>query len=57
VGSVVQHRGNIAENGLDANRCLFEREFAGFDLGQIENGIDDLQQMLARRFRRSSRSI
>jgi hypothetical protein len=38
------------ESRLSTARGFFENKLAGLDLRQIENGVDDLQQMLAGHF-------
>ena len=32
------------------DRCCFQDELAGFDLGQFEDGVDDAKQMFTRPF-------
>ena len=47
LGRLGDERGDVVHQAVDRHRCAFEKELAGFDLGQIENVVDDRQQMLA----------
>jgi hypothetical protein len=43
----LQHRGDIAEQRLDAHRDLIQHQLAGLDLGQFQDGVDDVEQVTA----------
>ena len=50
IGARLQHRDNIGKQAFDPDVDFLEGEFPGFDLGDVEDGVDDVQQVAAGRF-------
>ena len=42
-----QHGGDVAGDAPDIDSGFFQDEFVGFDLGQVEDGIDDFHQVFS----------
>ena len=45
-GSPLNHRQGSVEQGVEVEWRFLQGEFSGVDLGQIEHGIDDFQEMM-----------
>ena len=43
----MQHGDHVADQRIDLDRLVFQRELAGLDLGQVQHRIDELQQVFA----------
>jgi hypothetical protein len=53
----VQHGHDVVEDALDTQRGLGQHELAGLDLGQLEDVVDDVEQVLAGRLELVQRSL
>ena len=46
-GTFAEHRDDVGDHAVDAQRTFVENELAGLDLGQIENVVEDVEQVVA----------